>query len=957
MKEKNKSSYDELKQRLAQSETKEAHTKRVLLAIRNVNQLIIAETDAERLIKSACDNLTETLGYHNAWIALMDNEGETVLKSAASGFDGGFNIMQDHFDRHEFPECMREALEKRRLVVVSNPLSDCPDCPLSGEYAGRAGLVRQLAYGDKRYGILAVSVPAEFAGDSEERELFDELADDLSFALYKIEVEERRKAAEENIIRQKAELEATLYGIGDGVISTDSEGRVARMNPAAESMTGWREDEAKGRSLEKVFRIINEKTGRTALNPVTQVLEKGVVVNLGNHTVLVSKDGRKMPISDSGAPIYDARGEISGVVLVFQDQTKDRLRQKLLKTRLSLIAYALNHNLDDFLTKALDEVGGLVDSPVGFYHFVDSDQKTLSLQQWSTRTRNEFCRAEGKGKHYSIDKAGVWVDCMHVKKPVIHNNYKNLPHKKGLPDGHADVVRELVVPVMRDEKIVSILGVGNKPCDYTQEDVDLVSTLADVTWEIVSKMQAEDALRKSESQYRRLVENMYDLIYRYEFKPEKGFTYVSPSATRITGYSPEDHYNDPDLGFKLVHPEDRNILQNLSSGDLEAQKPVVLRWRRKDGRIIWTEQRNVPVYDDGGNLIGLEGIARDISDRIEAEKALKESERQKDLILNSANEMVAYYDRDLRILWANKASGESVGKKPEDMVGMYCYEVWHQRSAPCVECPVIQAREEKVPKEAEQKTPDGRYWYLRGYPVLDDSGEVTALIEFGQDITDRKRAEELIKKELNEKGVLLRELYHRTKNNIQVISSMVRLRSRQVENTVVKDILREIDNKIQSMALVHKKLYDSQELSRLNLNTYFQDLIELIRHSYSLSADRIKLTYKGVDIPVLIDTAIPLGLVLNELLSNAYKHAFPGGRKGKIQVELSKGTNQEIILVVSDNGMGVPQDFDVEKDSKLGLGTVMALGRLQLDGEMKFESKKGFKCRVIIKKELHKPRV
>jgi PAS domain S-box-containing protein len=478
-----------------------------------------------------------------------------------------------------------------------------------------------LAYGDKRYGILSVSVPAEYAEDLEEKELFDELADDLSFALYKIEAEERRKAAEETIIRQKAELEATLYGIGDGVIAADSEGCVARMNPTAERMTGWTEDEAKGLPLETIFQIINEKTGKPALNPVTQVLKKGVVVNLGNHTVLISKDGRKTPISDSGAPIYDARGEMTGVVLVFQDQTTERLQQKLLETRLSLIEYGLNHNMDGFLARALDEVGELADSPIGFYHFIDSDQKTLSLQQWSTRTKNDFCKADGKGLHHSINQAGVWVDCMHVKKPVIHNDYKKLPHKKGLPDGHADVVRELVVPVIRHGRIVSILGVGNKPCDYTKDDVGLVSYLADVIWEIVSKKQAEDALR--------------------------------------------------------------------------------------------------------------------------------DSERQKDLILNSANEMVAYYDKNLRIVWANRASGESVGKKPEDLIGMHCYEVWHQRNSPCENCPVIQARKEKVPKEAEQQTPDGRFWNIRGYPVLNDSGEVTALIEFGQDITDRKRAEELKKKELN----------------------------------------------------------------------------------------------------------------------------------------------------------------------------------------------------------------
>jgi hypothetical protein len=106
-----------------------------------------------------------------------------------------------------------------------------------------------------------------------------------------------------------------------------------------------------------------------------------------------------------------------------------------IQARLDLIEYALVHTLDEFLSRALDKIGALVDSPIGFYHFVESDQKTLSLQQWSTRTLNEFCKAEGKSMHYSIDEAGVWVDCVRERKPVIHNDYPCLKHKKGMPEG------------------------------------------------------------------------------------------------------------------------------------------------------------------------------------------------------------------------------------------------------------------------------------------------------------------------------------------------------------------------------------------------------------------------------------------------------------------------------------------------------------------------------------------
>ncbi len=182
---------------------------------------------------------------------------------------------------------------------------------------------------------------------------------------------------------------------------------------------------------------------------------------------------------------------------LFRLDSDDSLAQRYADTRLSLIEYSRTHTLDDLLTRALDIVGAFVNSPIGFYHFVEPDQKTLSLQQWSTRTLEEFCETEARGVHYGIDKAGVWVDCVRAREPVIHNDYASLPHKKGMPEGHALVVRELVVPVMRKDKVVAILGVGNKPTEYNQRDVDIVAYLADVTWEIIAGKKAEDELHRS----------------------------------------------------------------------------------------------------------------------------------------------------------------------------------------------------------------------------------------------------------------------------------------------------------------------------------------------------------------------------------------------------------------------------------------------------------------------------
>jgi PAS domain S-box-containing protein len=523
---------------ITEAEAREAQIKQVLLAIRNVNQLIVSEDNPQRLIRRTCQELTAIPAYHNAWIAFLD-ETDAVTMTASSGLDGGFSAIQESLRRGELPSCLRQALAQDELVVINDPPAECSGCPLDRDSACRAGLARRLIANRTR-GALIASVPATSARDTEEQELFNELAGDLAFAMRKIE-------DAETLAHREAELRATLYGIGDAVIATDVSGRVTRMNRVAEQLTGWTEAEANGRPLAEVFDIVNEETRRQVENPVARVLREGTVVGLANHTLLVARNGAEVPIADSGAPIIDAQGDIAGVVLVFRDQSEERLIRRFFEVRLALIEYAVDHTLQELLTRALDEVGAFVESPIGFYHFVAPDQQTLTLQQWSTRTLQEFCQAEARGMHYGIAQAGVWVDCVHERKPVIHNDYASLPHKKGMPPGHARVIRELVVPVMRESRVVAILGVGNKPTDYTEKDADIVSYLADVTWTIVHQKRSGEALQESERRFRTLYEAMIEGVCLHELVCDAGGEAVdyriidaNPSYERILGIERAD---------------------------------------------------------------------------------------------------------------------------------------------------------------------------------------------------------------------------------------------------------------------------------------------------------------------------------------------------------------------------------------------------------------------------------
>lgn len=174
---------------------------------------------------------------------------------------------------------------------------------------------------------------------------------------------------------------------------------------------------------------------------------------------------------------------------------KRRAAKDFFSLRSILIEYAADHGLAELLTLVLDRVGELVASPIGFFHFIDPDQQTISLQQWSTSTLQHFCKAEGRGLHYGIAQAGVWADAVRQKGPVIHNDYAAIAKAGGLPAGHAEIVRELVVPVMREGLVVAILGVGNKADLYDQEDIETVAYVADVAWEIIVRKQAEDRQR------------------------------------------------------------------------------------------------------------------------------------------------------------------------------------------------------------------------------------------------------------------------------------------------------------------------------------------------------------------------------------------------------------------------------------------------------------------------------
>lgn len=205
----------------------------------------------------------------------------------------------------------------------------------------------------------------------------------------------------------------------------------------------------------------------------------------------------------------------------------------------------------------------------------------------------------------------------------------------------------------------------------------------------------------------------------------------------------------------------------------------------------------------------------------------------------------------------------------------------------------------------------------------------------------RKKAEEQIRASLHEKEVLLQEVHHRVKNNMQIISSLLNLQSRHIKDEQALEIFKNSQNRVRSMALIHEKLYKTKDFARVDFNEYVRSLANHLFSSYGINKEAIKLNTNIKDVFLDINTAIPCGLIINELVSNSLKYGFPDGKKGEIKIAMLPLNKNKVELIVSDNGVGIPEEVDFRKTESLGLHLVTILAEGQLHGDIKLDREGG----------------
>lgn len=361
----------------------------------------------------------------------------------------------------------------------------------------------------------------------------------------------------------------------------------------------------------------------------------------------------------------------------------------------------------------------------------------------------------------------------------------------------------------------------------------------------------------------------------------------------------------------------------------------------------WYNLVKSPLFDKENILYGHLVLIIDIDKRKKSEEALKENQRTLQTLISNLPGVAYKCQNDTHWTMEFVSSGcfELTGYQSEDLImnkKLSYNDLIHPDDRKKVWDNVQKALEENRPFKLVYRinTVDSKEKYVweRGRGVFSKDGDLISLEGFITDITDSIVAEKELKKSLNEKNILLQEIHHRVKNNMQIVSSLLSLQSNYITNKETLDYLKESRDRIKTMSLVHEKLYKSNNLAEIDIGDYIKSLLTEIQSSYSLKTS-IELEINTEDIFLDIDTAIPCGLIINELISNIFKHAFKGRKDGLIKLNFSKKMDQYEIII-QDNGIGLPLDIDLNNSNTLGLKLVNALVK-QLYGTVEINRNNG----------------
>ncbi len=713
-----------------------------------------------------------------------------------------------------------------------------------------------------------------------------------------------RKRAEEALRVYTLQWQTSFDALSDSICLLDLEGRFLRCNKATAELLG---------------KPINEIIGRTCwelVHGTSEPIEGCPIVRMQEtrrrESLVLPVDDRWLDVSVD--PVLDENGKLIGAVHIISDISKRKAAEDALRKR------EKEHQI------ILDSV------PIDIFH-IDADSRFIHVNK-ALANRYRMTPEDFKGKTSRELFPEICEEYIKSDKEVLES---------GVPQ--TGVARKIRTP-----RGVRWMRLDKVPIKDTDGNV---TGIIGFELDITKRIEAQEELRNAHKELQGILEFLPDATFVID--RDKKVIAWNRAIEGMTGVRKADIIGKGDYAYAVsFYGITRPILIDLiflSDKEIESSYEYVKREGNTlfaevfissmyggKGAFLWGTA--TPLLDSEGNIVGAIESIRDITEWKRAEEKFRKSEEEYRSLVESTEDSIYLMDRNCRYLFVNDKHLSRLGFTMDELRGR-TYGELH----PPEEAEELAEKVEEVFETGEstmhehRSRRDNRYILRTLSPVKDSEGITTAVTVLSKDINELKRAEEKITATLREKEILLKEVHHRVKNNFQVISSLFNLQSERIEDKHAFELFKISQNRIKAMALIHAELYQSEDLARIDFAGYIRKLVTNLYSSYGVNFETIKLNINAPEVLLDVDTAIPCGLIINELVSNTLKYAFPDGKEGEIHIAL-RPDNNKLTLTISDNGVGFPKDLDFRNTKTLGMQLVISLTN-QLDGTIELDKSGG----------------
>ena len=709
--------------------------------------------------------------------------------------------------------------------------------------------------------------------------------------------EKERKAMQTALLDSEIKFHTIFNNLNDSIfvleITQDNRsGRILEVNDAAIQLFGYTKDEFQSMTPTD----LEDKPSTVVKTDIISRLKKGK--HLTFNDVFITKHGKRIPVEISSHVL--TRNGKDYIISI----TRDISERKNYEDELRLHSHVLQ-NLNDCVV--MTDLNGKIT------YVNDAVIKTLKNKKEQLLGKTISVFGEDTKESTSQDE-------------LLRNTIKN-GHWTGevvnfTADGE-EVIFDSHVWVLRDSNgsATGLVGISH---DATEE------------------RRQEKKLRDSEEKFRTLAENIPGTVYIYEMRKdgkERILHYIGPGFREMVGEEFSKQINfDANAFFDYVHPDDYDGLQLAAEKALNNNEPLsyVYRMKSKEGNIIWVRSICRGMKLENGNTLW-QGVLLNITDQKRTEEQIKNKEAFSNALFEYNPVETVVVDKQGRIVRYNNSLLENRSRVPEigsvmykDYAAKHNLEMYHT----LMNC--IKNNERKViPNTIYRKGEESEKHLHVTIAPFPEGAIITS-----RDITKQVHAEELLKQEIEQKELLIKEINHRVKNNFALVSSLLAIQQQNIEDKKVRDVFEEAQNRIQSIALVHKLLYNSENLAHIDFSTYINSLIRQLRGGFEQETDQITFNLDIQNVAVDIAKAIPCGLIINELITNVFKHGFKDRDTGVISVKMNYLDDNQVKLTVSNDGNPFPADVDFRKTQTLGLQLVTNLVE-QIGGTIELDKSKG----------------